>query len=158
MFDREKYERVDPLTYEVTCVGEVNLTNEEKSILSLHPKFSIVEDLNDDALEFEQELAYSKVRIQLQKELDENDNIETLPPKEEMALEEEDAKSRLTFDPLNKIYNDRKRRVTDLRECSRVTLPRPLPTKHETYIEMRRGVHSQIYKQYRAEKCAKNGG
>ena len=75
VFNRENYERVDTLTYEVICVGEVNLTNEEKSILSLHPKLSIVEDLNDDALEFEQELAYSKVRIQLQKELDETDNI-----------------------------------------------------------------------------------
>ena len=31
VFDREKFERVDTLTYEVTCVGDVNLTDEEKS-------------------------------------------------------------------------------------------------------------------------------
>ena len=144
VFDREKFDTIDPLAYEVTCVGEVTLTNEEKSILSLHPKFSLMEDLEDDNLEFEQELSYSKVRIQLNKELNEADEIETMSPEEELAAEEEDAKSRLTFDPLNKIYNDRKRRATDLQECSRVTLPKPLPTKQEAHIEMRRGVHTQI--------------
>ena len=42
-------------------------------------------------------------------------------------------------------------------ECSRVTLPRPLPTDQQTLIEMRRGIHSKIYRQYRQEKCNKNG-
>ena len=63
----------------------------------------------------------------------------------------------MTFDPLNKIYNDRKRRVTDLEECSRITLPRPLPTKHETWIEMRRGIHGNIYKEHRKDNCNKKG-
>ena len=157
VFDREKYDRVEALSYEVTCVGDVKLSNEEKSILSLHPKFSLIEDLRDDSLEFEQELSYSKLRIQLNKELNDVDELEETTPEEELIAEEEDAKSRLTFDPLNKIYNDRKRRVTDLKECSRVTLPRPLPTKHETFIEMRRGVHSQTYNEYRNEKCGKRG-
>ena len=29
IFDREKFERVETLTYEVTCVGEVKLSDEE---------------------------------------------------------------------------------------------------------------------------------
>ena len=59
-------------------------------------------------------------------------------------MEELEIRSRMTFDPINRIYDDRKRRVTDLDECSRVTLPKPLPTKEETLIEMRRGIHAKI--------------
>ena len=63
----------------------------------------------------------------------------------------------MTFDPINKIFDDRKRRVTDLDECSRVTLPKPLPTKEENLIEIRRSIHSQIYNDYRRERCKKDG-
>ena len=59
------------------------------------------------------------------------------------------------FDPINKIFDDRKRRVTDLDECSRVTLPKPLSTKEETLIEIRRGIHAKIYNDYRKERCKK---
>ena len=37
--------------------------------------------------------------------------------------EELDAKSRQVYDPLSGVYDDRKRRVTDLVECNRVFLP-----------------------------------
>ena len=118
----------------------------KKGILRLHPKFSI---------EFEQELSNTKLRIQLNKELEkeESEEKETETPRSEEQEEEDEAKSRLTFDPITKTYNDGKRKVTDLEECSRITLP----TKHETIIEMRRGIHSNIYKEYRKEKCNKHG-
>ena len=51
---------------------------------------------------------------------------EEMEDREEERNEEEEAKKRQTFDPINKVYDDRKRRVTDLQECSRVTLPKPL--------------------------------
>ena len=54
IFEREKYNRIETLSYEVTCAGEVNLTNEEKSVLTMHPKFSIIDTLQEGALEFEQ--------------------------------------------------------------------------------------------------------
>ena len=41
--------------------------------------------------------------------------------------------------------------------CARVTLPRPLPTKHEAFIEIRRDMHDKIYNKYRHEFCNKNG-
>ena len=47
--------------------------------------------------------------------------------------------------------------MTDLQECARVTLLRPLPTKHEAFIEIRRDMHAKIYNQYRQEFCNKNG-
>ena len=49
--------------------------------------------------------------------------------REEM-LEEEEARTRQIYDPSKKEYDDRNRRVTDLKECSRVTLPKPLDVKH----------------------------
>ena len=35
----------------------------------------------------------------------------------ELLAEEEEARTRQIFDPGSKIYDDRKRRVTDLKEC-----------------------------------------
>ena len=71
IFDREKYERIQIQSYEITCVGETDLSDEAISVLKMHPKFSVMEDLKEGGLEFEQELAYAKVRIQIQKEIDE---------------------------------------------------------------------------------------
>ena len=96
-----------------------------------------------------------EMKKELEEKLDEEDAIE-LTPEEEEKNAEEDARARFTFDPLNKVFDDRKRRVTYLQECSRVTLAKPLPTEHETLIEMRRGMHTRIYNQYRKEKC-RNG-
>ena len=42
----------------------------------------------------------------------------------QMLEEENEARGRQTFDPESGIYDARKRRVTDLKECSRVTLPK----------------------------------
>ena len=69
IFDREKYERLKELTYEITYVGDVTLSNVEKSILRMPPQFSIIETLQEGTIEFEQELSYGKLRIQLNKEL-----------------------------------------------------------------------------------------
>ena len=41
-------------------------------------------------------------------------------------IEEEEAKTRQIYDPGRKIFDDRKRRVTDLSECSRVKLSKLL--------------------------------
>ena len=75
---------------------------------------------------------------------------------EEMA-EEEEARTRQIYDPGKRIYDDRKRRVTDLKECSRVTLPKPLSVKREAAIELRRENHTRIFREYLREKCGKDG-
>ena len=91
IFDREKYARLKIQSNEVTCVGEINLSNEAMSVLKMHPKFSVMEDLKEGGLEFEQELAYAKVRIQIQKEIDERtedgDEVKLTPEEEEKQEE-----------------------------------------------------------------------
>ena len=61
---------------------------------------------------------------ELEERLDDKDTVEMTEPEQEQA-ELIEAKTRQTFDPEARTYDDRKRRVTDLKECSRVTLPRP---------------------------------
>ena len=88
IFDREKYDRLEIRSYEVTCVGDLNLSNEEKTILTMHSKFCLLETLHEGSLEFEQELAYAKLRMQIQKELgeklDEAEEVEVTPEEREL--------------------------------------------------------------------------
>ena len=71
---------------------------------------------------------------------------------EEERKEEEEAKRRKTFDPINQVYDDRKRIVTDLQECIRVILPKQLPVTEEAMIELRRDVHSKVYEEHRRRR------
>ena len=73
------------------------------------------------------------------------------------SSEEQDARSRMIYDPETVTYNDHNRRVTDLQECSRVTLPKPLPIQEEAKVEIRREMHNRIYSQYIKEFCNENG-
>ena len=65
--------------------------------------------------------------------------------------------SRQIYDTKEMRYDDRKQRVTNLKECGRVTLPKPLETKDEALIEMRREINDKIYEGYRQEHCNKKG-
>ena len=44
----------------------------------------------------------------------------------EQKMKEEEARTRQIFCPIENRYGERNRRVTDLVECSRVTLPKPI--------------------------------
>ena len=158
VFDKNKFSKVTAVTYDARVVGEVEVDEDEKAILRMNPKFSINQNLQEGGFEFEQEQAYAKARMEIGKELEERveDPVEMTEEEEETA-EQLEAKTLQTFDPETRTYDDQNRRVTDLQECARVTLPRPLPTKHEAFIEIRRDVHAKIYNQYRQEFCNKNG-
>ena len=49
IFDREKFDRIEIQSYEVTKVGKIEVSNNEESVLKMHTKFSIIEDLQDGA-------------------------------------------------------------------------------------------------------------
>ena len=120
----------------------------ERMILGMHPKFSVMQKLPEDALDLDKELAFAKVRMQLNKENDEKveeeDAVE-ITEEEQERFDELDAQCRQIFDPVEKVFDDRKRRVTDLRECTRVTLPKPMKERDEALIEIRRGVIEKIF-------------
>ena len=43
--------------------------------------------------------------------------------------------------------------MTDLVECTRVTLPKPLSTVREAQIEVRRELHDKVFQEFRREHC-----
>ena len=167
VFSREKFDEIQTSYDEVLVVSkDVKLSEDEKSVLKLHTKFSVIQRLTKKEFEFEQEQAYAKVRMQRKKELEEverrkkEEESEDVPKletandreKREEREEEEEALARQTFNPISKEYDDRKRRVTDLAECNRITLPQPLPVEEEALIEIRRNLHSKISDKHFEEK------
>ena len=73
---------------------------------------------------------------------------EDLDRKQEKEKEEA-ARTRQVYDPIENSYDERKRRATDLVECNRVVLPKPLSVTREAEIETRRKIHDKIYQKYR---------
>ena len=69
-------------------------------------------------------------------------------------MEEEEA--RQLFDPVNKTFDGRKLKVTDLPFNPRVTLPRGIPEEEEASLAIRRRKHLEIVKKYIAENCNKH--
>ena len=163
IFDKEKFDAKPIVEYETEVIGELELTNNERLILKLPPNFAIEENLPTEGMAMDEELAYAKARITLKKEQDEkleddDEGIGEEPTEEEEEQQEKlEAQTRQIYNPTTRTFDDRRRRVTDLKECSRVTLPRQLNIENEALIEMRRGTNGQIYEKYRKEECNQKG-
>ena len=67
--------------------------------------------------------------------------------------EEIEAKSRQYYDPEKKLFNYGRKRATDLKENSRVTLPRPVSAENEAGIEIRRKSFRRVVANFRKEEC-----
>ena len=157
IFDKKKFDDKKVIEYEVGVIGEIELSNNERIILRLPPKLAVEENLPEEGLAMDEEVAFAKARMTISKEeeekLDEDEGIE----EDEEELEKMDCMTRQIYDTKERRFDDRKRNLTDLKECARVTLPKPLITKHEALIEMRRGMNGKSYKEYRQEVCKKKG-
>ena len=68
-------------------------------------------------------------------------------------METTDAKTRQIFDPIEKTYDGRKLRVTNLEINTRVTLPKGLPEDQEAWLEIRRSKYTQVCKKYISNNC-----
>ena len=67
----------------------------------------------------------------------------------------EDAKERQIYDPIDKIFDHSKKRVTDLQECAEVYLPKPVDEKYECEMEIIRNVILEEFNSYK-EKIERN--
>ena len=61
----------------------------------------------------------------------------------------EDAESRMIFDPVDRIFDYAKRRVTDLKENVKVSMPKPCSPKEEAELEMIRKVVMETFIDYK---------
>ena len=162
IFSKEKYDKKPTVDYEADILGDIEISNNERLILRLPPKFSVEENLPPEGLAHEEEMANAKTRMTIAKEeeekVEDDEGIEIEEDEEfNKEMEKCDARTRQVYDPTTRTFDDRKRRATDLQECSRITLPKPLSTKHEANIEMRRSNNEKIYSKYRGEVCNKRG-
>ena len=63
----------------------------------------------------------------------------------------------MIFNPEERSFDVRKRRVTDLRECARITMPKPLSDEEESRIEVRRRIQKDTFEQYRQKNTNQKG-
>ena len=164
IFDRKKFDDKVVLGYEPEIIGDITLHDNERLILMLPPKFSIEENLPKEGLAMEQEMAYAKARMTINKEAeeklsedDEGIGVEEEDEQQEEEMELLEAEARQIYDPKKRVFDDRKRKVTDLKECARITLPKPMDTQNKAMVEMRRGTNNKIYEVYTGEFCNKKG-
>ena len=153
---------IDDIT--VSKVGKIVLSGEEMSALRIHPKFAVREVIDEEEVEFQEELGWAKLRFKLLKEeeerLDSDVEDDLMPTEDDMeegkkfAEMEEilEAKSRQYYDPEGKIFNYGKKRATDLKENSRVTLPKPCSAEDEAGIEIRRKSMKTTLRNFKLEK------
>ena len=72
VFDEEEFEKIEIETIVVGVIGKVELCEEEKPLLRLHPKFSLRDIIRVEKLDFENELGNAKLTYELRKENEEN--------------------------------------------------------------------------------------
>ena len=163
VFDDEKFNTIVKDDIQIQIVGNVVMTDDERELLRHHPKFALMTDLKEIDMDMELELAFAKVRYQLLKELgeklsdEEEEQLEDMTREMEEMIEEEEAKARQVFDPEGKIFDYRKKRVTDLDENTRVILPKPLPPSEEASIEMRRENYRKIFREVKRKITNEKG-
>ena len=94
------------------------------------------------------------MRMTLSKEyeeqLDDEDEVE-MTEEEKSKIDDRSAMSRQTFDPVEKIYDDRKRLAT-------VTLPKPAKLQDEANLELRRNAQGKAYNEYRVANTMNEKG
>ena len=151
IFNKEKFESKKTEEPEPEIIGDIILHDNERLILMLPPKFSIEENLPPNGLALDNEMSFAKARWTIAKEEEEkleDEGIEDLgeeeDPEHEEQMEKLEAEGRQIYDPKRRVFDDRKHKATDLKECARITLPKPLCTEHEAGFEIRRGTSDKI--------------
>ena len=158
-FREEKFDNISEEKTETCTVGGVEIDECEKELLKLHPKFAVRTKLDREQFELDLECGFAKLRWEIGKDEEEekSSNVGEKADKEQRveSIEEEEmvtARNEMVFDPIEKEYDARKMKVTNLAENTRITLPKPLKPIHEAEIEIRRKEYIKVYEKYRKEE------
>ena len=153
VFKKSSYDDLLVPEQEVKVIGEVVLSKEEEQVLKLHPKFSVLEDLKPGGLDSAQEASLAKLRM----EKENKKKYEDFTEEERKEDEEAEAYNRMIYNPKERVFDNRRRRVTDLKQCSRITLPKPLSTDEESRLEVRKRTNKELYEKYRTKNTNSKG-
>ena len=180
IFD-EDFEMKNEDEYEpcIVCMEDedIRVTDDEKDLLSLGPKFCVRNAMSEELFECEVEECIIKFRWdQMGEEIAEKEakneeeaykNIdliftdeenEAIKKENEEARNMEYAKSRMIYDPVESKMNLSKRRATDQKNNSRVIFPRKSKNfENEAKLETLRTETRAEFKKFLDEKCKKGG-
>ena len=174
-YEFEEADEYEPCIVRLDDEDDIEISEEEKDLLSLGPKFNVRNRLCEEVFLCEVEECVIKLRWEMmgeemktEKPEDEAyENIELFFTDEEnqktnTEIEEqnqiEEAKSRLIFDPENLTMNLSKRRTTDLKGNARVIFPkRSKNFETEAKIETFRVQAIAEFRKFLKEKCKKGG-
>ena len=136
------------------------LDKDEIAALRLPPKTAMRDNLCEIEFKVDVEMCNTKTRWEINKidgeKLDEDDT-EEVTEKEKEVHEIEEAKTRLPYDPIRLELDLKKRKVTDLKDNSRIILPKPLRVTEEAKISIRGEAFEKVFKEYVNENCDKKG-
>ena len=171
VFNKEEFEKIEVRETKLCKIGKVEVDKNEEEVLKLHPKFAVGKKLDEEQFELDKECGFAKLRWELDGENRENKGkaenqlgmrgeVEIKEKKEcgsgdnqDRKLETEITREELVYDPVNRVYDARKMKVTNLGENTRRTLPNPL----KPVQEVRREEYMKVFRDY-SEQERKNGG
>ena len=146
----------------VVIIGLIQppLEDDEKGVLSLPSKTAINGNMKMENFKIEVGKMSTKIRWDISKEegekVSDEDKVETTE-EEDNLIEEEEARSRIPYDPLLNECDLRKRRVTDIQENSRIYMPKPLNVAHEANINIRETIFENAFSRYVDSFCNETG-
>ena len=168
IFNKEKMSTIKPQEIKHKLIGEVQISEEERSVLNLNPKFAVMKKLENINMEQDIELGLAKLRYEvarinkrIKEEEIEETNYGISRSRKRMKLEEsskedereimQDAKSRQIFDPLTFKFNYTKKCATDLKENKSVTLPKGVDDRIESEMTILKELLMKEFKSYKRE-------
>ena len=152
---------------------ELSLTDDERNLLKLGPKFCIMGQLSEEKFERELEMCIMKFKwdkmgedIDQKKKDKQSESDKAIDCvigeegiqecKEYERLQE--AKCRMIFNYENSTFDFGNRRTTDVKNNARVIFPKTLDFQTEANLQMLRIELMGAFKNYMEEKCDKRGG
>ena len=137
---------------------DIILDGEEKEVLKLPPKMAILQRLYEEDFRTDVEVSLAKYRYSKKEETDTEIATEVEVSEEEKEVFDLiEAEARQTYNPSGNNLDLRKKRVTDLKENSKVHLPKPLPTQQEAFVAIRREKWLDTYREHLKDNCSKEG-
>ena len=154
---------------EVPVYGDVSLDDDELSILKKPPKFAMFGKVDLFSFFREVQVANTKLRWHRREhgygEEEDGNVAEEYPEKNsfqsdqegDRELEMQELCTRETFDPIEKRFDFRKKRTTDVKTNQRVYLPQPRPLREEAELSVRNDAWEAEIRKYRKEFCDEEG-
>ena len=152
----------------VVIFGEVELSEDERSLLNLGPGFMLHSPLNDEEMQVEAVVALTKIRwgrrsrgtdmmsdMALDKE-EMDRGVETLI-EEESLMDAISAESRDVLGDDGHSFRMGRKRATDMKNNREVCMPGPAPPSVEAGHNVRMSVWQESFTSYRKSNCNKKG-